>query len=141
MRTIYILLVVFVLVTTIPAMGDQLLSDDLSRIITKQSPATTLIPGNSSSLASGSTNELTFIASNMIRVYQRFISSQDVPSCQFVPSCSRFGALALNRHGLFQGSLMASDRILRCHPRSLQYYEFDEKTGHFIDNVETYALW
>ncbi len=52
----------------------------------------------------------------MIRGYQLIISPWLPPSCRFVPSCSAYAIEALERHGVWRGSLMALWRILRCHP-------------------------
>ena len=51
-----------------------------------------------------------------IRLYQRLISPLTPPSCRFEPSCSEYGAQAILAHGVLKGSLLASWRILRCHP-------------------------
>jgi hypothetical protein len=51
-----------------------------------------------------------------IRLYQRLISPLTPPSCRFVPSCSEYGAQAILAHGVLKGWLLATWRILRCHP-------------------------
>ena len=52
----------------------------------------------------------------MIRGYQGMISPLLPPACRFEPSCSRYTATALGRHGLLRGLLLGSWRILRCNP-------------------------
>jgi uncharacterized protein len=37
-------------------------------------------------------------------------------SCRFVPSCSEYAALAIERHGPLRGGQKALGRLLRCHP-------------------------
>jgi uncharacterized protein len=37
-------------------------------------------------------------------------------ACRFQPTCSEYAAIALREHGILRGSLMATGRLLRCHP-------------------------
>ncbi len=52
----------------------------------------------------------------LIRVYQYAISPALGASCRFSPSCSAYMHEALQKHGVFQGILLGTRRILRCHP-------------------------
>ncbi len=52
----------------------------------------------------------------LIRVYQYTISPLLGPTCRFEPSCSHYAVDALRKYGPLKGSLMATRRILRCHP-------------------------
>ena len=63
-----------------------------------------------------STRLLARAASNVISVYQRFISPFLKPSCVFYPSCSEYTKQAVEKYGLFKGSYLGFLRILRCHP-------------------------
>lgn len=49
-----------------------------------------------------------------IRGYQRRISPHLRTQCRFTPSCSEYGAQAVRRYGLADGSRMAGARISRC---------------------------
>ena len=71
-----------------------------------------------------------------IRIYQEGISSQDLPSCVFHPSCSRFAFGCIERYGVARGILMAGDRLLRCNPFVRKYYDFDSEK--YVDPVERY---
>jgi uncharacterized protein len=51
-----------------------------------------------------------------IRAYQLLLSPVLPPSCRFWPSCSDYAVEALRRHGAWRGLLLASRRLLRCHP-------------------------
>lgn len=53
-----------------------------------------------------------------IRIYQRFISRYLPPRCRFYPSCSRYAAEAIRKHGAVKGIVMGTWRILRCNPFS-----------------------
>lgn len=79
------------------------------------------------------------LLSGTIRFYQLFISTQDVPVCNFTPSCSQFGIDSLHKFGIIRGILLTSDRLQRCNGTSAPYYKIDYKSGKFIDPVQVYA--
>ena len=37
-------------------------------------------------------------------------------TCRFYPTCSDYAAQAIDKYGVFKGSLLAFKRIIRCHP-------------------------
>ena len=51
-----------------------------------------------------------------IRAYQLFVSPLLLPSCRYLPSCSEYAAEAIERHGALRGSVLALQRVARCHP-------------------------
>ena len=57
------------------------------------------------------------VALLMIRGYQESIGKL-VPAgtCRFHPTCSVYGYLAIERHGIVRGSWLALSRLFRCHP-------------------------
>ena len=57
-----------------------------------------------------------------IRAYQRFISPLLGPRCNFRPSCSRYAAEVIQKYGIVKGSIMAADRLTRCHYCAGLYY-------------------
>lgn len=71
-----------------------------------------------------------------IRIYQKGISSQDLPACVFHPSCSRFAFACIKEYGILKGTLLAADRLLRCNPFAYKYYRFDGEK--FKDPVGDY---
>ena len=73
-----------------------------------------------------------------IRFYQLFISTQDAPSCNFVPSCSRFGVETIRRLGFIRGILLTSDRLQRCNSVSTSRYQVDYRSGRLMDPVQLY---
>lgn len=54
----------------------------------------------------------------LFTAYRRVISPLLPPACRFLPSCSEYGATAVERHGIARGTLMAIRRLLRCQPFS-----------------------
>jgi hypothetical protein len=64
-----------------------------------------------------------------IRLYQRVVSPlKPMPTCRFVPTCSCYAIEAVERRGVFRGSLMALWRLLRCHPFCKGGYDPVEKS-------------
>ena len=85
------------------------------------------------------TSELKLAATGLIRLYQKFISSQDGPACNFSPTCSHFGMACIQEYGMVRGIVLAADRLLRCNGSQPQYYRKDSVTGKYIDPVSDYA--
>ena len=70
----------------------------------------TVNPKNSSLLQQGGTG--------LIGWYQQYISPLRLKknTCRYKPSCSSYSAQAVSRYGFFVGSMMTTDRLLRCNP-------------------------
>ena len=49
----------------------------------------------------------------IIRLYQLSVAPVLGPACRYEPSCSRFAAEALERHGLARGTWLAARRLGR----------------------------
>ncbi len=52
----------------------------------------------------------------VIKGYRLFLSPLKPPCCRFVPTCSEYALMALQKHGAVRGTVMALKRIIRCHP-------------------------
>lgn len=52
----------------------------------------------------------------LIRFYRGFISPLKPPSCRYIPTCSEYAMIAVEKYGAAKGSFLAIKRILRCHP-------------------------
>lgn len=54
----------------------------------------------------------------LISWYQQYISPLRLKknTCRYKPSCSSYGSQAVSRYGFFIGSMMTTDRLLRCNP-------------------------
>lgn len=77
-------------------------------------------------------NELKIAGLALIRTYQKWISPQDTPSCNFSVTCSRFAWESIRTYGVI-GILMTADRLLRCHPLSRIYYPYDLISARSVD--------
>lgn len=52
----------------------------------------------------------------LLRAYKLTISPYLGQNCRFYPSCSAYAEVAICRHGVIRGSLLAGKRLCRCHP-------------------------
>ena len=51
-----------------------------------------------------------------IKVYRHVISPLLPPSCRYVPTCSEYAMVALERFGFLKGMWLSVKRLGRCHP-------------------------
>jgi putative membrane protein insertion efficiency factor len=63
------------------------------------------------------------LALRLIRAYQRRISPNSPPSCRFYPTCSEYGAQAIEHYGVVRGGAKTAWRIARCNPMSAGGYD------------------
>lgn len=52
----------------------------------------------------------------LLEGYSRYLSPFLPRSCRYTPSCSRYAAEAIARHGVYRGLRLTITRLLRCHP-------------------------
>ncbi len=52
----------------------------------------------------------------IVRFYRKWISPVTKPSCRFIPTCSEYALIAIERYGAWKGGWLALKRICRCHP-------------------------
>lgn len=68
-----------------------------------------------------------FLASAMLKsvdFYRRAISPyKGGPTCKYVPSCSQYARIAIERYGALTGSRLAAIRLMRCNPWSKGGYD------------------
>ena len=55
---------------------------------------------------------------DLVSAYQRYISRYLPFACRFYPSCSEYTKQAIRKYGLTWGTLIALQRLSRCHPFS-----------------------
>ncbi|WP_085931435.1 membrane protein insertion efficiency factor YidD [Desulfobacter curvatus] len=56
------------------------------------------------------------LLSILIRFYQIFISPLLGAHCRYEPTCSHYALEAIQKYGSIKGSVLATKRVLRCHP-------------------------
>ncbi len=81
-------------------------------------------------------NEAVFVFGLLYWTYKNFISSQDIDSCVFVPSCSTYMILAIQKHGVFIGFLEGMDRLTRCSPFANGHYPINPQARKYEDPVD-----
>jgi putative membrane protein insertion efficiency factor len=57
-----------------------------------------------------------YAALALLRVYKWLISPLLPPACRFYPTCSEYAMQAIAKHGLLRGGILASKRLVKCHP-------------------------
>jgi len=89
-------------------------------------------------------SDLEYLATTIIWLYQKTISSQDLPACNFRPSCSRFTMDAIRQGGVLKGTLLGGDRLMRCHWFTKRSYADEyghahgQDTDYLHDPVDRY---
>jgi hypothetical protein len=83
-------------------------------------------------------NELKELLRLLFTGYKFLISSQDMQTCNFQPSCSVYALHSIEAKGMLGGGLNALDRLMRCHPLALDQYQRNRKTGLAIDSVHVH---
>lgn len=63
-----------------------------------------------------SRNELEATAALLFIFYKNYLSSQDMNSCVFTPSCSVYAIECLQKNNPVEAYLKIFDRLQRCHP-------------------------
>lgn len=48
--------------------------------------------------------------------YRKFLSPLKPPTCRFMPTCSEYAYLVIEKYGVARGTWMAVKRLAKCHP-------------------------
>jgi putative membrane protein insertion efficiency factor len=59
----------------------------------------------------------------VLRFYKSAVSPLLPPACRYTPTCSEYAIEAIERHGVLRGGLLATRRLLSCHPFSRGGYD------------------
>jgi putative membrane protein insertion efficiency factor len=84
----------------------------------------------------GADNPLEFIFATLFVGYKYLLSSQDLGSCVFYPSCSVYGIESIRKNGILLGMIDTFDRLTRCHPFAGGHYPYDPKKNKLYDPVD-----
>jgi len=72
-----------------------------------------------------------------IRAYQLIVSPHLPNACRYTPSCSNYAIEAIQKYGLFKGSILSLFRVARCHPWAKHGYDpprwFGESPEEVLD--------
>jgi uncharacterized protein len=63
------------------------------------------------------------LALRLLQLYKRWISPAFPAACRYVPTCSEYAMEAVERYGALRGVIMATWRVLRCHPLAKGGYD------------------
>jgi len=81
-----------------------------------------------------SDKEFPLLISGAFLLYKRILSAQDVDACVFTPSCSVYMMETIKKHGLVEGIIDGTDRLLRCHGfADHKHYEICKTSGKLYD--------
>jgi putative component of membrane protein insertase Oxa1/YidC/SpoIIIJ protein YidD len=77
--------------------------------------------------------------------WQRLSHNTSLLDCQFYPSCSQYGAIAIKENGILKGIPMTADRIVRCNPSAFfnQLHirgGFHDADGRLIDHPTSHLI-
>lgn len=74
-----------------------------------------------------------------IAVYRKTVSPLLPAACRFHPTCSRYAAEAVERHGAARGTLLSLGRLSRCHPWHPGGFDPVPRPEHVDENGEALA--
>ncbi len=81
-----------------------------------------------------SEKEFPLLISTAFLLYKRILSAQDVDVCVFTPTCSVYMMETIKKHGIVEGLIDGTDRLLRCHGfADHKHYETCKTTGKLYD--------
>lgn len=81
-------------------------------------------------------NEVQTVFSGLFLFYKYFVSSQDVISCVFYPSCSVYALQTIQTNGILIGTMATFDRLCRCNGLNPDKYEIHKESRLFYDPVQ-----
>ncbi len=64
-----------------------------------------------------------WVATGLIRLYQRTLSRVLPAACRYRPTCSEYTVQAVRSHGVLKGLWLGLRRVMRCHPFAAGGYD------------------
>ena len=83
-------------------------------------------------------NTATSLSWRSFTFYKKYISSQDISSCNFSPSCSEYARQAVLMEGIIVGIANSMDRFTRCNGMNLENYQFQSGKNLLYDPVRSF---
>lgn len=78
-------------------------------------------------------SDIKFMISRLFLLYKMFVSTQDVGSCAFTPSCSEYAMMSIQKQGFIIGTINFFDRFTRCNGLSPELYSVNKETHKLED--------
>ena len=72
-------------------------------------------------------------ALHIIGKWQILSNNCDVLNCQFYPSCSNYMSRSIIEFGIFNGTVVGLDRIIRCNPAAIGYHLSKDNPRFYSD--------
>ena len=138
-KNLLFILIGITLVTSVTAQSQ--VTDDMMLIVNYNPPVSQVDSTDNQKSQIKIPENLEDLGGISIKFYQYFISSQDMPSCVFTPSCSRFAEQSIYNFGILKGILLTSDRLQRCNSfeNKSKWYTFNFSKKRFNDPVDHYG--
>lgn len=142
----YLVLVFFI--TSVAYLNAQNLAKDFDYILqstlNKTSPNTSYYTGenNSQKIMLNSQKNAKYnpfygIAKLAMYCYQNIISPQLYRDCPYEITCSNYTKIAIQKKGLFQGTIIGAERLLRCNKMSMLDITHDDRDAHSSKIIDT----
>ena len=86
---------------------------------------------------------------SVIWMYQKTLSPDHGPLapifpngyCKFYPSCSEYGRISYEEHGVVKGTILTSYRILRCNPWTEGGHDHVPEKGEVIKTIKAKRIF
>ncbi|MBS7262739.1 MAG: membrane protein insertion efficiency factor YidD [Eubacteriales bacterium] len=52
----------------------------------------------------------------LLKLYKKYLSPVMPGACRFIPTCSEYARIAIERYGALKGGWLAFKRLCRCNP-------------------------
>jgi len=83
-------------------------------------------------------NTTTSLSSRTFLFYKNYVSSQDISSCNFSPSCSEYARQAVLMEGIIIGIANSMDRLTRCNGMNFENYQLQSEKNLLYDPVYSF---
>ena len=134
MKTMFFLLLIFYELSSVGQLDNDLLLLKSAHCIIPETNTKNIQFQN----ADSSQNRNRTFLKLSFRFYKNFLSSQDINSCNFSPSCSEYAVIAIKEQGLLGGTINFIDRFTRCNGMNAGQYNVTEDKQLLYDPVRNF---